>query len=172
MITYTIAALLFKKEDEGLHTAVSAFDALGRLPASEREGVLSTAVVQRDPYGQAKFVQNRYWTRDESGQQGGLLGLIIGLIFAGPVVSLLGSLGVGAFLGDAFGRGLSHDFLTAVQNNTEPGDTLLLLLLNQPHEPFLTTHLPPPDQLHHTTLNIEINSGLYQALAGYIERGE
>jgi uncharacterized membrane protein len=148
---------------------VSAFDALLALPKQEREGLDSTAVVQKDPYGQAKFIQSRYWTSRQGAQMGGFLGLIIGLIFSGPLIGLVAGLGLGTLLGKAFGQGLTQSFLTNLQNDLKPGDIALITLFrNQPngHE-LLRPHLPPNRQLHHIQLDLDLTTALNQSLAGY-----
>jgi uncharacterized membrane protein len=167
MFSFTVVAIVFPEGE--VDTAVSAFDALLALPQNEREGLDSTAVVQKDTYGQAKFIQSRYWTSRQGAQMGGILGLIIGLIFSGPLVGLIAGLGLGTLLGKAFGQGLTQSFLTNLQNNLKPGDTALIALFrNQPngHE-LLRPYLPPNQQLHHIQLDLDLTSALNQSLAGY-----
>ena len=166
MLDYMVSAIIFK---ESPHTAVAAFDALVSLPASQRAGLESTAVVQRDERGQIKFVQTRYWTARPEASMGGLLGLIIGIIFSGPVVGLVAGLGLGAFLGNALGRGLSQTFIDNIQNNLAPGDTVLIALQTAPNDALLTPFVPAEGELYVTTLTVEVTSALRQALAGYTD---
>ncbi|MCA9979299.1 MAG: hypothetical protein KDD89_00635 [Anaerolineales bacterium] len=150
--------------DYGAGNIRSAFKAFEHLGA-DIELTSNTAVVQRDPRGQIKFVQGRYWATAKGANTSGLFGLIIGTIFSGQILSRMAGISLNAFLGQE----LSQTFMTDIQNDLAPQDTILLALQSTPNDTLLRPFVPPESTLHTTTLTIEVPSALSQALAGYTD---
>jgi uncharacterized membrane protein len=148
--TRTLVALLFEEQSESdLYVApvgtgagatikipnpVYAELALKEIgPKAEDEGVdLKDAVIAfRTPGGRLKVRQTKDLTAGKGAGGGTLMGFLVGLLFGGPLIGALGGLAIGALIGKRTDRGLDDDFVEAVSKKLQPGNSVLLLLIDR-----------------------------------------
>ncbi|MFK8025093.1 MAG: DUF1269 domain-containing protein [Ilumatobacter sp.] len=105
----------------------------------------------------------------------GLWGLLIGLLFGGPLLVAAVAMGISSLLGRKIDLGIDNDFIDSVSNGLEPGDSALFLLVNGATADQVAEALGDHQgTLYHTTLSDEAAASLAEAstneeLAGAIE---
>lgn len=155
----------------------SALDALKEIQNRAKEaGVeLKDAVVAfKASDGRVKIKQTKDLTTGKGAGRGGLLGLVVGLIFGGPLVGALLGLGIGAIVGRR-DHGLDDGFIRGLGKSLKPGDSVLLLLIDQELKPDGVAYLESFNaELHITDFDAESEKAVGkaaedEAIAGAVE---
>ena len=155
----------------------NAVDALKEIQARAKDaGVeLKDAVIAfKTSDGRVKIKQTKELTVSQGASRGGLLGLIVGLIFGGPLVGALLGLGIGAIIGRR-DHGLDDDFIRGLGKSLKPGDSVLLLLIDQELKPEGVAYLESFNAtLHITDFDAESEQAVSraaknEAIAGAVE---
>lgn len=95
---------------------------------------------------------------------GGLWGVLVGFLFGGPLLGALAGLGVGALLGRRVDVGIDNDFIEAVSEDLQAGDSMLFLLVRDtPVETLAETLNAQGGRLYHTSLSDEAAQAFTQA---------
>lgn len=120
-----LVVLLFKGDED---RASDAFKELEPMAKHDQIAVDGGAVAVKDQKGKVKLRQTSDWTPKKGILKGGFWGLLIGLIFAVPVLGVL--------LGVVFGLGLKGkqildpDFTKELADEMEPGDSALFVVVS------------------------------------------
>lgn len=155
----------------------NAIDALKEIKARAKEaGVeLKDAVIAfKASDGRVKIKQTKDLTVGKGAGRGGLLGLVVGLIFGGPLVGALLGLGIGAIVGRR-DHGLDDDFIRGLGKSLKPGDSVLLLLIDQELKPEGVAYLESFNaELHITNFDAQAEEAVSraaedEAIAGAVE---
>ena len=64
-------------------------------------------------------------------KSGAFWGLLVGLIFAGPLLGLLGGLGLGALIGGKKSQPIDRDFVKSLSEALKPNEAALFLLIKE-----------------------------------------
>ena len=113
--------------------------------------------------GRIKIKQTKDLTIGKGAGRGGLLGLIVGLIFGGPLVGALLGLGIGAIWGRR-DHGLDDEFIRTLGKSLKPKDSVLLLLIDQELSPEGVAYLESFNaELHITDFSAEAEEAVRTA---------
>jgi len=120
-----------------LPTESHAKEALRRIGGLQKEHlitVLDAAIVTRDPQRDKVKVDQARDLVTEGAFSGGFWGLLLGLIFANPVLGLAtGALGagMGALIGKSTDIGINDDFMIEIGSKLTPGRAVLFLMVSE-----------------------------------------
>lgn len=143
--------------------AIEAFKEIEELAKKDQLKVESGTIVVKNNEGVVKLRKTSEMTAGRGAARGGFWGLLVGLIFAGPVVGLLAGLGLGAILGGRATKGIDRDFIKQIGNRMRPGNAALFLLIPGDDEPTLK-HLDAYEgPLYTTLLTNDVEEALEQA---------
>jgi len=113
-----------------------AKEALRRLNQMQKEHlitVLDAAIVTRDRRGDRVRVEQTNDLVTAGAYNGGFWGLLLGLIFANPLVGLAtGAIGagIGALIGTTADIGINDDFMRQIGSQLNPGNAVLFLMVS------------------------------------------
>ena len=104
-----------------------------RKKAKEADVALEDAVVvYKTQEGDVKIKQTEEVTAGKGAKWGSFWGLLVGLLLGGPVVGILGGLGLGALYGRLTDHGISDQFIKDVGQALElNGSALMLMIKNE-----------------------------------------
>lgn len=88
-------------------------------------------VVFKTERGELKIKQTRDVTAGKGAKRGSFWGLLVGLIFGGPLAGVLWGLGIGALYGRMVDHGIDDKFIQNVGNALLPGRSAVLILLDE-----------------------------------------
>ncbi len=95
---------------------------------------------------------------------GGLLGLLIGFLFGGPLLGGLLGMGVSAVLARKIDIGIDNNFIKGIAEELTPGDSALFLLVNNtPIETVANALKGHGGKLYHTSLSEEVAQAFAEA---------
>jgi len=157
-----LLVITFKNIDE-------AGQVLEALEAEEHDHDISlddTAVVRKDQDGTI-HVDNEVDRGVKVGAiGGGLLGLVVGFLFGGPIASLaLGAI-AGALGGDLANLGIDQRFIDDVSAELEPGGSALFVMVREADPEATAAALAPFEgQIYYTNLPSDTESELRRILS-------
>jgi uncharacterized membrane protein len=117
-----IAAVTFSQD---LEKASSYFNQVKQMSKDHLIVVEAGAVITRDANG--KVTVSETWNATNATKWGGFWGLIVGMIFAGPVLGLMIGAGLGKLMGKKKEEHLSKEFINQLSENMKPGDSAIFL---------------------------------------------
>ncbi len=119
-----LAVLLFKGDED---RAFAVFKEMEPMAKHDQITVKGAAVAVKDQHGKVKLRQTSDWTPQKGILRGGFWGLLIGIIFAVPVVGVL----LGGAIGLALkGRQvLDPKFTKELANEMDSGDSALFVVV-------------------------------------------
>lgn len=118
-----------------LPSELQAQEALRRLGLMQKEHlitILDAAIVTRDPTKDKVHVEQTHDLVTEGAFSGGFWGLLLGLIFANPVLGLAtGAIGAGfgALVGKSRDIGINDEFMQQIGATLSPGRAVLFLMV-------------------------------------------
>lgn len=154
-----------------------ADEVLLNLAHLQQEGAIKLAdavIVTKSDEGKAKVRQTVDVTPGKGAFAGGWWGLLVGVIFAGPVGGLVAGVAgtaSGALYGKLVDIGLDDDWVRQMADWIDPGTSALLLLVADARLPEVLTELRRFEgRLVTTTLPDEVRAQLEDALRDQISR--
>lgn len=129
-------------------------------------GVQDAAVIVKDANGKVKVKQTmESLVKGSNIVRAGFWGLLIGLIFGGPLFLALLSMGLSALFGRSLDVGVDNQFIKDVGNDLAPGNSALFLLSSEITVDKVADALREyGGTLYHTSLSKEAEESLMQAL--------
>jgi uncharacterized membrane protein len=109
--------------------AAEALAVIARLRKEHIVELSDAAVVTKNKAGEVKLHQTIDFSPSKLAATGGLLGLLIGLIFFIPVVGTLGGLALGALVGKVTDLGIDDQWMKQVGQSMKPGSSAVFLLI-------------------------------------------
>lgn len=146
--------------------ALTVLQAVAELNKQHLIQVQDAAVIVKDENGKVK-VQQTMEALAKSGNivSGGFWGLLIGLIFGGPIFMALLGMGLSAVFGRKMDLGVDNNFIKDVGNNLAPGGSALFLLSQEITVDKVADALREHGgTLYHTSLSKEAEETLAKAL--------
>ena len=120
--------LAFKTSED---RAKLAYEEIQRLAKDDKMAVESGTIVIKDEFGRVKIRKTSEWSVKKGAGRGAFWGLLVGLIFAGPLLGLLGGLGLGALLGGRKHQPIDRDFMKGLSEGMKPNEAALFLLVQE-----------------------------------------
>lgn len=99
------------------------------------------AVVYKTQDNQVKIKQTEELTPGRGAKWGSFWGLLVGLLLGGPVVGILGGLGLGSLYGKLTDHGISDKFIKDVGQALERNGSALMLMINDEDYPRSIAYL-------------------------------
>ncbi len=157
----TWVVIVYEEED-------TADQVLRMLKSVEKEGMIDfedTVVVRKDSDGKVDVKNAIDRTTKVGAAGGGLIGLLVGFVFGGPVgMMLLGGLG-GAVIGALTQSGVDKKFIQDVSNSIKPGNSALFMVVRSARVDVVLAGLRQyPGQIFQTSLPSDLEERLQQEL--------
>ena len=111
--------------------ATWAFKEIEKLVKEGKMTVESGTIVVKEEGGKVKLRKSSEWTAKSGARRGAFWGLLVGLIFAGPLLGLLGGLGLGALLGGKKHQPIDRDFMKELGESMKQNEAALFLLIEE-----------------------------------------
>ena len=118
----------FKYSEE---QATWAFKEIERLVKEDKIDVESATIVVKEEGGKVSLRKTSEWTTKKGAGWGAFWGLLVGLIFAGPLLGLLGGLGLGALLGGKKHQPIDQDFMKQLGESMKQNEAALFMLIEE-----------------------------------------
>ena len=150
----------FKRSEE---QATWAFKEIERLVKEGKMTVESGTIVVKEEGGKVKLRKTSEWTAKSGARRGAFWGLLVGLIFAGPVIGLLGGLGLGALLGGKKHQPIDRDFMKDLSEGMKPNEAALFLLIEEDDADTLKQLRSFDATLHTTVLTDDVHEAINNA---------
>lgn len=146
--------------------AITVLEKVAELSKQHLIEVQDAAVMVKDANGKVKVQQTlEAMIKGSNVISGGFWGLLIGLIFGGPVFMALLGMGLSALFGRKLDIGIDNTFIKDVGNDLKPGDSALFLLSESITIDKVAEQLKEyGGTLYHTSLSKEAEENLQQAL--------
>ena len=146
--------------------ATTVLQSVAELSKQHLIEVQDAAVIVKDENGKVKVKQTlEAMVKSSNVASGGFWGLLIGLIFGGPVFMALLGLGLSALFGRKLDVGIDNQFIKNVGNDMKPGDSALFLLTEEITVDKVADALREyGGTLYHTSLSKEAEEQLAKAL--------
>jgi uncharacterized membrane protein len=93
--------------------------------------VESATIVVKEEGGKVSLRKTSEWTTKKGAGRGAFWGLLVGLIFAGPLLGLLGGLGLGALLGGKKDQPIDRDFMKQLGESMKQNEAALFMLIEE-----------------------------------------
>lgn len=146
--------------------ATSVLEKVAELSKENLIAVRDAAVVVKHANGKVKIQQTlEAMVKSSNVASGGFWGLLVGLIFGGPVVMALLGMGLSALFGRKLDVGIDNTFIKDVVEDLQPGDSALFLLSEEITIDKVAEQLKEyGGTLYHTSLSKEAEENLAKAL--------
>ncbi|MFW5709561.1 MAG: DUF1269 domain-containing protein [Chloroflexota bacterium] len=146
--------------------AGQVLEAVAELNKQHLIQVQDAAVIVKDANGKVKVQQTlEAMVKSSNVASGGFWGLLIGLIFGGPIFLALLGMGLSALFGRKLDVGIDNQFIKNVGNDMKPGDSALFLLTEEITVDKVADALREHGgTLYHTSLSKEAEETLAKAL--------
>ena len=146
--------------------AATVLQSVAELSKQHLIEVEDAAVIVKDANGKVKVQQTlESMVKSSNVASGGFWGLLIGLIFGGPIFMALLGMGLSALFGRKLDVGIDNQFIKNVGNDMKPGDSALFLLSNEITVDKVADALREHGgTLYHTSLSKEAEEQLAKAL--------
>ncbi len=118
----------FKQSEQ---QATWAFKEIDKLVKEGKMTVESGTIVVKEEGGKITLKKTSEWTAKSGARRGAFWGLLVGLIFAGPLLGLLGGLGLGALLGGKKHQPIDRDFMKELGESMKQNEAALFLLIEE-----------------------------------------
>lgn len=145
------ASQVVNEADISEHHARMAFEEIEGLAKDGKLAVQSETIVIKDNTGKVRIRKTSEWSAKSGARWGSFWGLLIGIIFAGPLLGLLGGLGLGALLGGKKTQPIDRDFMKNLSEGLKPNEAALFLLIDEGDAATLA-HLKSYDATLYTTI--------------------
>ncbi|GAB4448070.1 MAG: DUF1269 domain-containing protein [Anaerolineae bacterium] len=110
--------------------------------AKEADVELEDAVVvYRTQQGEVKIKQTREVTAGKGAKRGSFWGLLVGVLLGGPVVGILGGMGLGALYGKLTDHGINDQFIKDVGQALKHNGSALMLMIKDEDYPRSIAYL-------------------------------
>lgn len=154
-----LAVLVFHQDNQtksyGFNTsqdrAKAVYKEIEGLVKDSKMAVESGTIVVKDEVGKVRLRKTSEWTAKSGAGWGAFWGLLVGLIFAGPLLGLLGGLGLGALRGGKKHQPIDRDFMKSLGEGMKPDEAALFLLTKEGDAATLE-HLRTFDATLYTTI--------------------
>lgn len=156
--------IVFTYENE--EKATTVLEKVAELSKEHLIEVQDAAVIVKDANGKVKVRQTlEAMVKSTNVVSGGFWGLLIGLIFGGPIFMALLGMGLSAIFGRKLDVGIDNTFIKNVGNDLKPGDSALFLLSEAITIDKVAEQLRDyGGTLYHTSLSKEAEETLAKAL--------
>ncbi|MEO0564553.1 MAG: DUF1269 domain-containing protein [Chloroflexota bacterium] len=146
--------------------AATVLQAVAELSKQHLIEVQDAAVIVKDASGKVKVQQTlEAAVKGSNIVSGGFWGLLIGLIFGGPVFMAVLGMGLSALFGRKLDVGINNEFIKNVADDLQPGDSALFLLSEEITVDKVADALREyGGTLYHTSLSKEAEENLAKAL--------
>jgi uncharacterized membrane protein len=146
--------------------ATTVLEKVAELSKQHLIEVQDAAVIVKDASGKVKVRQTlEAMVKSSNVVSGGFWGLLIGLIFGGPVFMALLGMGLSALFGRKLDIGIDNTFIKEVGDDLQPGDSALFLLSEAITIDKVADQLKEyGGTLYHTSLSKEAEETLAKAL--------
>lgn len=146
--------------------AITVLQSVAELSKQHLIEVKDAAVIVKDSQGKVKVRQTlEAMVKGSNVISGGFWGLLIGLIFGGPIFMALLGMGLNALFGRKIDVGIDNTFIKDVGNDLEPGNSALFLLSEAITVDKVAAQLKEyGGTLYHTSLSKESEEALAKAL--------
>jgi uncharacterized membrane protein len=146
--------------------AATVLQSVAELSKQHLIEVEDAAVIVKDANGKVKVQQTlESMVKSSNVASGGFWGLLIGLIFGGPIFMALLGMGLSALFGRKLDVGIDNTFIKNVGDDMKPGDSALFLLSNEITVDKVADALREHGgTLYHTSLSKEAEEQLAKAL--------
>lgn len=146
--------------------AITVLQSVAELSKQHLIEIQDAAVIVKDANGKVKLRQTlEAMVKSSNVASGGFWGLLIGLIFGGPIFMALLGMGLSALLGRKLDVGIDNQFIKNVGNDMKPGNSALFLLSNEITVDKVADALREHGgTLYHTSLSKEAEETLAKAL--------
>ena len=146
--------------------ATTVLQSVAELSKQHLIEVQDAAVIVKDANGKVKVQQTlESMVKSSNVASGGFWGLLIGLIFGGPIFMALLGMGLSALFGRKLDVGIDNTFIKNVGDDMKPGDSALFLLSNEITVDKVADALREHGgTLYHTSLSKEAEEQLVKAL--------
>jgi uncharacterized membrane protein len=118
----------FKRSEK---QATWAFNEIEKLVKDGKMSVESGTIVVKEEGGKVSLRKTSEWTAKSGARSGAFWGLLVGLIFAGPLLGLLGGLGLGALLGGKKQQPIDRAFMKQLGESMKQNEAALFLLIEE-----------------------------------------
>ena len=108
-----------------------AYDAIEKLVKEDKVAVESATIVVKEEGGKVRIRKTSEWSAKSGAGWGAFWGLLVGLIFAGPILGLLGGLGLGTLLGGKKHQPIDRDFMKRLAESMKPNEAALFMLIQE-----------------------------------------
>lgn len=146
--------------------AATVLQSVAELSKQHLIDVQDAAVIVKDANGKVKVQQTlEAMVKSSNVASGGFWGLLIGLIFGGPIFMAVLGMGLSALFGRKLDVGIDNTFIKNVGDDMKPGDSALFLLSNEITVDKVADALREHSgTLYHTSLSKEAEENLAKAL--------
>lgn len=146
--------------------AASVLQTVADLSKQNLIEVEDAAVIVKNANGKVKVQQTlEALVKGSNVATGGFWGLLIGLIFGGPIFMALLGMGLSALFGRKLDVGIDNQFIKDVADDLKPGDSALFLLSEEITVDKVADALREHGgTLYHTSLSKEAEETLAKAL--------
>jgi uncharacterized membrane protein len=111
--------------------ATWVFEDIEKLVKEGKMNVESATIVVKEEGGKVKLKKTSEWTSKKGAGRGAFWGLLVGLIFGGPVLGLLGGLGLGALFGGKKQQPIDREFMKQLGESMKQNEAALFMLIEE-----------------------------------------
>jgi uncharacterized membrane protein len=162
------ASQVVDEADVSEHHARMAYEEIEGLVKDGKLAVQSQTIVIKDNAGKVKIRKTSEGSAKSGARWGSFWGLLVGIIFAGPLLGLLGGLGLGALLGGKKHQPIDRDFMKSLSEGLKLNEAALFLLIDEGDAATLE-HLRSYDARFYTTV---LTDDVHEAIDNAVKQEE